>query len=74
MSIGVPMMAQQPQIPEDQQFQISHQEYNVAADSLVPALRSFARSTNILLTFTADQTDGRISAGLGGSYSVEECG
>ncbi|MGH8445306.1 MAG: TonB-dependent siderophore receptor, partial [Solimonas sp.] len=38
---------------------------------LAPALRRLASTANLLLTFTAEQTDGRTTAGLQGAYAPQ---
>lgn len=48
------------------------QNYHIAAGALAPALRSVASAANLLLTFTADQTEGKTTAGLNGPYSAED--
>lgn len=42
--------------------------YDIPAGPLAPALRSLASTANVLLTFTAEQTDGRHTAGLQGTH------
>lgn len=44
--------------------------YSIPAGPLAPALRNLASSANVLLTFTAPQTDGKTTAGLRGTYTV----
>lgn len=43
--------------------------YDIPAGPLAPALRSLASTANVLLTFTAEQTDGRVTAGVQGAHS-----
>lgn len=45
---------------------------DIPSGALAPALRSLASSANLLLTFTAEQTDGRTTAGLSGRYAAAE--
>ncbi|MEG0226907.1 MAG: TonB-dependent siderophore receptor [Comamonas sp.] len=45
--------------------------YDIPAGALDTALRSAAAQAGVALTFTAEQTAGRHSAGLRGSYSVD---
>ena len=47
------------------------QTYRIPAGSLSHALRSLASSANMLLTFTADQTEGKTSAGINGQYTAQ---
>lgn len=44
--------------------------YRIPAGPLAPALRHLASSANVLLTFTAGQTDGKTTAGLDGQYTL----
>lgn len=46
------------------------QSYRIPAGPLAPALRNLAGSANLLLSFTAAQTDGKTTAGLDGSYTA----
>lgn len=48
------------------------QRFNIPTGPLAPALRSLASSANLLLTFTADQTDGRTTRGIDGQYTPEQ--
>lgn len=48
----------------------ARQRYSIPAGPLAPALRSLAGSANLLLSFTAAQTDGRTTAGLDGDYTA----
>ncbi|MEC5397565.1 TonB-dependent receptor [Uliginosibacterium sp. H1] len=54
------------------QPQAAAQRFSVPAGPLAPALRSLASSANLLLTFTADQTEGRTTRGIEGSYTPEQ--
>lgn len=45
--------------------------YHIPAGPLAPALRSVASSANVLLTFTADQTNGKTTAGINGRYTPQ---
>ncbi|NMY15825.1 TonB-dependent receptor [Pseudomonas sp. WS 5019] len=47
------------------------QDYTIPAGPLAPALRSLASAANLLLTFTAEQTDGKTTSGLQGQYSTQ---
>lgn len=55
-----------------QQPHAARQAYSIPAGLLAPALRSLASSANVLLTFTADQTDGKTTAGIDGHYTAQE--
>ncbi|WP_039811492.1 TonB-dependent siderophore receptor [Xanthomonas arboricola] len=50
--------------------QDARQAYRIPAGPLAPALRELAGSANLLLSFTAAQTDGKTTAGLDGSYTA----
>lgn len=50
----------------------ARQGYTIPAGPLAPALRSLASSANLLLTFTAEQTSGRTTAGINGHYTAQE--
>ncbi|MCL4182472.1 MAG: TonB-dependent receptor [Burkholderiaceae bacterium] len=50
----------------------ARQSYSIPAGPLAPALRNLASSANLLLTFTADQTDGKTTAGINGQYTAQE--
>lgn len=52
--------------------QAARQAYAIPAGPLAPALRSLAGTANILLTFTAKQTDGKTTSGINGHYTPEE--
>jgi iron complex outermembrane receptor protein len=54
------------------QPQAAAQRFSIPAGPLAPALRSLASSANLLLTFTADQTDGKTTRGVEGSYTPEQ--
>ncbi|WP_244193866.1 TonB-dependent siderophore receptor [Bordetella genomosp. 12] len=43
--------------------------FSIPAGPLAPALRTLASSANILLSFTEDQTRGKTTAGINGSYT-----
>ncbi|MCP1402816.1 TonB-dependent siderophore receptor [Achromobacter insolitus] len=45
-------------------------DFRIAPGPLAPALRQLASTANILLTFTAEQTDGKQTAGVSGRYSA----
>src|SRR3990167_5307500 len=55
--------------PAQQQGQ---QIFAIAAGPLAPALRSLSSSANLLLSFTAEQTADKVTAGLQGHYTVPE--
>lgn len=55
--------------PAQQQAQ---QTFAIAAGPLAPALRSLSSSANLLLSFTAEQTADKVTAGLQGHYTVPE--
>ncbi|MGX8883561.1 TonB-dependent siderophore receptor [Methylovorus sp. SPW-M1] len=44
--------------------------FNIPAGPLAPSLRSFASTANVLLTFTAEQTDGKITDGIKGPHTA----
>lgn len=46
--------------------------YDIPAGPLAPALRSLASTAGVPLTFTADQADGRHTAGLKGRYTPRD--
>ncbi len=52
--------------------QAASRTFNIPAGSLGDALNQFARQAGITLASTPDQTQGKQSAGLQGSYSVEQ--
>jgi iron complex outermembrane receptor protein len=54
-----------------QQTAGARQSYNIQAGPLAPALRSLASRANLLLTFTANQTDGKTTAGVSGQYTPQ---
>ncbi len=68
---SAPAWAQSP-APAAQPQPSLRQGYNIAAGPLAPALRSLASSAGVPLAFTADQTDGKSSAGLRGQFSTQE--
>lgn len=43
-------------------------DFRIAAGPLAPALRQFASTADIMLTFTSEQTEGKHTAGLNGQY------
>ncbi|WP_313378763.1 TonB-dependent siderophore receptor [Achromobacter insolitus] len=45
-------------------------DFTIAPGPLAPALRQLASTANILLTFTAEQTNGKHTAGVSGRYSA----
>lgn len=48
------------------------QRLSIAAGPLAPALRSLASSANLLLSFTADQTEGKTTRGVEGAYTPQQ--
>ena len=60
------------QAPAQAQTQANRQTYNVPAGPLAPALRSFASAANLPLSFVADQTEGKLTAGLRGQFTPPE--
>ncbi len=52
--------------------QAASRTFNIPAGALGDALNQFARQAGITLASTPDQTQGKQSAGLQGSYSVEQ--
>lgn len=60
------------QAADAQQPPAAQQAYDIAAGPLAPALRSLASSAGLLLTFTAQQTDGKTTAGIRGRYSPQK--
>jgi len=50
----------------------AQQSFNIPAGSLASALRNLASHANVLLSFTPEQTQGKNSAGLKGSYTLPE--
>ncbi len=54
------------------QAQAARQTYDVPAGPLAPALRSFASAANLPLSFVAEQTDGKRTAGLRGPFTPQE--
>ncbi len=65
----IPAIAQGQHAVEPQAQEL--RSYNIPAGSLAPALRNLASSANVLLTFTAEQTERKTTAGLKGHYSLE---
>ena len=57
-----------------QQALAAGQTFHIPAGPLAPALRSLASSANVLLTFTPDQTAGKMTAGIEGEgqYTAQE--
>jgi len=55
-----------------QQAQQGSHVFSIAAGPLAPALRSFAATSDIPLTFTADQTKDKSTAGLQGRFGLQE--
>ena len=47
-------------------------DFNIAAGPLAPALRQLASTAGIMLTFTAEQTEGKQTAGVNGKYSATD--
>lgn len=45
-------------------------DFRIAAGPLAPALRQLASTAGIMLTFTAEQTDGKHTAGVAGPHSA----
>lgn len=45
-------------------------DFQIPAGPLAPALRQLASTANILLSFTAEQSEGRHTAGVNGRYTV----
>ncbi|CAG9933837.1 STN domain-containing protein [Candidatus Nitrotoga arctica] len=68
VAFSVPAQAQ---TAAAQQLQSAGQNYNIPAGPLAPALRSLASSANVLLTFTAEQTADKTTAGLNGKYMTQ---
>lgn len=66
-----PSAAQTAQSPS-QHSADARQRYSIPAGPLAPALRSLASTANVLLTFTADQTNGKTTAGVSGQYAPQE--
>lgn len=58
--------------PPSQRSAAARQSYSIPAGPLAPALRSLASTANVLLTFTADQTNGKTTAGVSGQYAPQE--
>ncbi|WP_454728009.1 MULTISPECIES: TonB-dependent siderophore receptor [Cupriavidus] len=54
-----------------QQAPAAEQVHRIPAGPLAPALRAFASSANLLLTFTAEQTDGKTTGGIDGRYTPQ---
>jgi iron complex outermembrane receptor protein len=52
--------------PSAAQPPLQQARFEIAPGQLAPALRSLASSGNVLLTFTADQTDGKQTSGVSG--------
>ncbi len=48
------------------------QAFQIAPGPLAPALRSLASQANVLLSFTAAQTEGKATAGLQGRYTAAQ--
>lgn len=67
---GIALSVAAPQTAMAQQAAGARQSYNIQAGPLAPALRSLASNANLLLTFTANQTDGKTTAGIKGEYSA----
>ncbi|EWM41887.1 secretin and TonB N terminus short domain protein [Bordetella holmesii 41130] len=59
--------AQAQQAPNTVQSELP--EFQIAAGPLAPALRQLAGTAGIMLTFTAEQTDGKQTAGLQGRHA-----
>lgn len=49
----------------------NRQSYRIAAGPLAPALRELASAAHLALSFTADQTDGRTTAGIQGVFTPQ---
>ncbi|MEE1923676.1 TonB-dependent receptor [Pseudomonas sp. 148P] len=64
-ALGAPT-AMADDLPMAQASAAREASYQVAPGPLAPALRSLASSANVLLTFTAEQTDGKRTAGVNG--------
>ncbi len=66
------VLAQAPEAqPSEQHPANTHQVYAIPAGPLAPALRNLASAANVLLTFTAEQTNGKTTSGLQGQYSTQ---
>ncbi|KAF1067595.1 MAG: Ferric-anguibactin receptor FatA [Pseudomonas citronellolis] len=50
---------------------VAEMSFDAPAGPLAPALRSLASSANVLLTFTAEQTAGKVTRGVKGHYSFD---
>ena len=57
--------------PDAAHAQATQRSYDIPAGSLEAALSRFGSASGILLSFSADLTQGRSSPGLRGSYTVE---
>lgn len=68
---GIALSVAAPQTAMAQQAAGARQSYNIQAGPLAPALRSLASNANLLLTFTANQTDGKTTAGVSGQYTPQ---
>ena len=60
------------QTPVDIQTSTAYHHYDIPAGPLAPALRSFASSAGLLLTFTENQISNKTTNGLRGRYTVQE--
>lgn len=50
----------------------ARQTFNIPAGALAPALRNLASKANMLLTFKDEQTNGKNTAGINGSFTTVE--
>lgn len=58
--------------PSPRQAAGERHSYDIPAGPLAPALRTLAAQANVLLTFTAIQTDGKATPGIRGQYTPQE--
>jgi len=71
--LGLPSgaRAQAPSSPDTPPARAAAQAYDIPPGALAPALRRFASTANVLLTFTESQAAGKTTAGLQGQYTPE---
>jgi outer membrane receptor for ferric coprogen and ferric-rhodotorulic acid len=67
LALASPMVVQAQ--ADAQLAQAGARNFNIPAGPLGPALRNLASSANVLLTFTENQTNGRSTRGVSGSYT-----
>lgn len=72
LALGSPQLLAQAGINDSPTASVAPQAYAIPAGELAPALRQLASQANLLVTFTDDQTRGKTTAGISGTYTPQE--